>query len=103
MHGSRSGTAWRGIFRAQQGKRPRKQLTRHRTSGDSCPTRQTAWPRMGSHRQQTQAKSARERTVRERRARKLEKKRLAAEERKERSSSTAPRLPHDEPAVRFLT
>ena len=58
---------------------------------------------MGSHRQQTQAKSARERMLRERRARKLEKKRLAAEERKERSSSTAPQLPHDEPAVRFLT
>ena len=103
MHGSRSGTAWRGIFRAQQGKRPRKQLTRHRTSGDSCPTRQTAWPRMGSHRQQTQAKSARERMLRERRARKLEKKRLAAEERKERSSSTAPQLPHDEPADALLT
>lgn len=56
---------------------------------------------MGSHRQQTQAKSARERMVRERRARKLEKKRLAAEERKERSS--APQIPHDEPVVRFLT
>ena len=41
--------------------------------------------------------------LRERRARKLEKKRLAAEERKERSSPTAPQRPYDEPAVRFLT
>ena len=41
--------------------------------------------------------------LRERRARKLEKKRLAAEERKERSSSTAPQLPHDEPADALLT
>ena len=50
---------------------------------------------MGSHRQQTQAKAARERTVRERRARKVEKKRLAAAERKERAS-TATLPPPDE-------
>ena len=103
MHVSRSATVWRGTFRTPQGQRPRNPLTRRRPSGESCPTRRTAWPRMGSHRQQTQAKSARERMLRERRARKLEKKRLAAEERKERSSSTAPQIPHDEPAVRFLT
>lgn len=58
---------------------------------------------MGSHRQQTQAKSARERMLRERRAAKLEKKRLAAAERKERSSSTAAQLPDDEPADALLT
>jgi hypothetical protein len=44
---------------------------------------------MANHRQQTQAKAARERTVRERRMRKLEKKREAALERKERASQTA--------------
>lgn len=38
---------------------------------------------MARSRQQTQAKVARERTVRERRERKLEKKRLAADERRE--------------------
>ena len=37
---------------------------------------------MGSHPQQTQAKAARERTIRQRRERKLEKKRAAAAERK---------------------
>jgi hypothetical protein len=58
---------------------------------------------MGSHRQQTQAKSARERMLRERRAAKLEKKRLAAAERKERSSSTVPQLADAEPAEPFLT
>jgi hypothetical protein len=41
---------------------------------------------MGSHRQQTQAKAARERAVRERRARKQDKRRLAAAERKERAA-----------------
>ena len=45
---------------------------------------------MANHRQQTQAKALRERTVRERRARKLEKKRAAAAERKERASGVAP-------------
>ena len=103
MHVSRSAIVWRGTFRTQRGQRPRNRLTRRRTSGESCPTRWTEWQRMGSHRQQTQAKSARERMLRERRARKLEKKRLAAEERKEHSSSTAPQLPYDQPAVRFLT
>ena len=44
---------------------------------------------MGSQRQQTQAKAARERTVRERRALKLEKKRAAAAERKERGANGA--------------
>jgi hypothetical protein len=51
---------------------------------------------MGSHRQHTQAKAARERTLRERRARKFEKRRLASAERKEGVVSTQP--PHDEPA-----
>lgn len=45
---------------------------------------------MAKQRQQTQAKAARERTVRERRERKLEKRRLAAEERKERVSTPQP-------------
>lgn len=44
---------------------------------------------MGSSRQQTWAKAARERTVRERRQRKLEKKRAAAAERKARSTLSA--------------
>jgi hypothetical protein len=48
---------------------------------------------MGNHRQQTQAKAARERTVRERRERKLEKKRAAVAERKERAASTAEAQP----------
>jgi hypothetical protein len=48
---------------------------------------------MGSYRQQTQAKAARERTLRERRERKLEKKRAAAAERRERAAPTsAPRF-----------
>jgi hypothetical protein len=49
---------------------------------------------MSSHRQQTQAKSARERTLRERREAKLEKKRAATAERRERaaSASAPPRL-----------
>lgn len=41
---------------------------------------------MANHRQQTQAKAARERTVRERRARKEEKRRAAAAERKDRAA-----------------
>jgi len=52
---------------------------------------------MGSHRQQTQAKAARERTLRERRALKFEKRRLAAAERKERAS-TATQPPPDDSA-----
>ena len=48
---------------------------------------------MGSHRQQTQAKAARERMLRERRERKLEKKRAAAAERRERGASTSVPLP----------
>ena len=52
---------------------------------------------MGSHRQQTQAKAARERTLRERRARKFEKRRLASVERKERAS-TDTRPPPDDSA-----
>jgi hypothetical protein len=56
---------------------------------------------MGSHRQQTQAKAARERTLRERRTRKFEKRRLAAAERKERVSST--QAPRDEPPGSSLT
>jgi hypothetical protein len=51
---------------------------------------------MANHRQQTQAKAARERTLRERRARKFEKRRLAAAERKERAS-TAAQPPAGEP------
>jgi hypothetical protein len=51
---------------------------------------------MRSHRQQTQAKAARERTLRERRARKFEKRRLAAAERKEGVVPAQP--PHSEPA-----
>lgn len=43
---------------------------------------------MSNRRQQTQAKAARERTVRERRERKLEKRRLAAAERKDGASPT---------------
>lgn len=42
---------------------------------------------MGSARNRTQAKAARERTVRERRENKLEKKRLAAAERKKAALS----------------
>ena len=45
---------------------------------------------MANHRQQTQAKAARERTVRERRERKEEKKRAAAAERKERAQGIVP-------------
>jgi hypothetical protein len=44
---------------------------------------------MSSHRQQTQAKAARERTLREKRERKLEKKRAATAERRERAASPA--------------
>jgi hypothetical protein len=54
---------------------------------------------MASHRQQTQAKAARERTLRERRERKFEKRRLAAAERKERTSAMQP--PGDEPPGPF--
>jgi hypothetical protein len=54
---------------------------------------------MGSHRQQTQAKIARERMLRERRERKLEKKRAAAAERRERAASTPVPRPED-PAPR---
>jgi hypothetical protein len=53
---------------------------------------------MGSNRQQTQAKTARERTLRERRARKFEKRRLAAAERKEASIAGQP-TPDDLPAT----
>jgi hypothetical protein len=56
-------------------------------SGESRATAPTRRPSVGSNRQQTQAKSARERTLRERRARKFEKRRLAAAERKERAST----------------
>jgi hypothetical protein len=45
---------------------------------------------MATHRQQTQAKAARERTVRERRARKEEKRRAAAAERKARAAGIFP-------------
>jgi hypothetical protein len=45
---------------------------------------------MSSHRQQTQAKAARERTLRERRERKFEKRRAAAAERKERATGITP-------------
>jgi hypothetical protein len=45
---------------------------------------------LATHRQQTQAKAARERTVRERRARKLEKKHAAAAERKEQAAGGPP-------------
>lgn len=48
---------------------------------------------MARHRQQTQAKAARERTVRERRERKLEKKRAAAAERKEGVDPTTTQHP----------
>jgi hypothetical protein len=50
---------------------------------------------MSRHRQQTQAKAARERTVRERRERKLEKKRAAAAERKEGTGSITAQQPDD--------
>ena len=46
-------------------------------------------PGVGSYRQQTQAKAARERTLRERRERKLEKNRAAAAERRERAAPTS--------------
>ena len=59
-------------------------------------TLQTRWRRMGSHRQQTQSKIARERMLRERRERKFEKRRLAAAERKEQPSTTT-ELPPDVP------
>jgi hypothetical protein len=52
---------------------------------------------MASHRQQTQAKAARERTVRERRALKLEKRRVAAAARKERAAPATTQPPDDEP------
>lgn len=52
---------------------------------------------MANHRQQTQAKAARERTVRERRARKEEKRRAAAAERKERAAGGGALLEPDEP------
>lgn len=45
---------------------------------------------MSTKRQQTMAKMARERTVRERRERKLEKKQAAAAERKAKADGTAP-------------
>jgi hypothetical protein len=53
---------------------------------------------MARHRQQTQAKAARERTVRERRERKLEKKRAAAAERKEGIDPTTAEHPADDDA-----
>ena len=53
---------------------------------------------MANHRQQTQAKFARERMLRERRERKIEKRRLAAAERKERSSPVTQPPHDDEPA-----
>ncbi len=52
-------------------------------------TRQNGQLFVGNRRQQTQAKAARERTVRERRERKQEKKRAAAAERKERAAAGA--------------
>ena len=52
-------------------------------------------PGMASHRQQTQAKVARERMLRERRERKLEKKRAATAERRERAASTPAPQPED--------
>ena len=61
---------------------------------------------MGSNRQQTQAKAARERTLRERRERKLAKKQAAAAERKERAVSvdveTSPSPLTDEPELRSV-
>jgi hypothetical protein len=54
---------------------------------------------LANHRQQTQAKAARERTVRERRARKQEKKRAAAVERKERAAGILPPEAEVEAAV----
>lgn len=54
---------------------------------------------MATHRQQTQAKAARERVVRERRALKLEKKRAAAAERKERGASGTTMPPQDDAVV----
>lgn len=51
---------------------------------------------MGSRRRQTQAKAAHERTLRARRARTFEKRRLAVAERKERAS-TVTQPPPDEP------
>jgi hypothetical protein len=50
---------------------------------------------MGSHRQQTMAKIARERAVKERRERKLEKKHAAAAERKAKAAGLPP--PDDKP------
>ncbi len=48
---------------------------------------------MGSNRQQTYAKATRERTLRERRERKVEKKRLAAAERKAAAGATGMQQP----------
>jgi len=48
---------------------------------------------MGSARQRTQAKAARERSVRERRDRKREKKRVAAAERKQATGPSASQPP----------
>jgi hypothetical protein len=51
---------------------------------------------MSSKRQQTMAKMARERTVRERRERKLEKKQALAAEKKARAEAGLPPLTHEE-------
>jgi hypothetical protein len=51
---------------------------------------------MATKRQQTMAKITRERAVREKRERKLEKKRAAAAAKKERAGGEAPVLDHDE-------
>jgi len=66
----------------------RRRLNQARLANDARFDEGTAG--LANRRQQTQAKAARERTVRERRERKQEKKRAAAAERKERAEGDPP-------------
>ena len=91
-HVSGSAIVLRGTFRGTRRSRTRVPLGRRLRKVESGANPRKGRLEMSSHRQQTQAKSARERTLRERREAKLEKKRAATAERRERAASTpAPR------------
>jgi hypothetical protein len=79
----------RGTSRRIRTSRPRDLCGRRRRRVESYTNPRNGRPGMGSYRQQTQAKAARERTLRERPERKLEKKRAAAAERRERAAPTS--------------
>jgi hypothetical protein len=87
-HVSGSEIVLRGTFRGTRRSRTRVPLGRRLRRVESGANPRKGRQGMSSHRQQTQAKSARERTLRERRERKLEKKRAATAERRERAASS---------------